>query len=416
MLVTVLHTFPFVYLLTSSALQSVDASYEEAAQILGAGKWRTALTITGPLVAPAILSGTLLAFVNAIALFGSQAIIGLPGRIFTLPTRIYALFDYPPRIRPCLGAVADLRGDHGRGALSAARLPRPPLLRDAGRQGRAAAAHRPRHRRAGCCSASASLVFIVAILLPYRTLIAVSFSKSWGLDFWKSLTLANYTFVLFEYDVTQRAIVNSLMLAVARRHHRRRARRHDRLDRPAHQDSLAAAARLCRADPARPARHRHGGGADPVLAARCRSRSTARSAILLLAYVGALHSARRARRQRVAAPGRPVARGKRAHPRRVLGHDHARGDAAADPARPVRRLAAGVRAGDPGAERVDPAVQLGLDHARRRRLQSLRDRLYRAGRGARHRQHGDHRRRDLAREQARRRIGKRDTERRGCTA
>jgi len=28
--------------------------------------------------------------------FGSQAIIGLPGRIVTLPTRIYALFDYPP--------------------------------------------------------------------------------------------------------------------------------------------------------------------------------------------------------------------------------------------------------------------------------------------------------------------------------
>ena len=95
-LVTVLHTFPFVYLLASSALLSVDASYEEAAQILGASKLRTALTVTAPLVAPAILSGTLLAFVNAIALFGSQAIIGLPGRIVTLPTRIYALFDYPP--------------------------------------------------------------------------------------------------------------------------------------------------------------------------------------------------------------------------------------------------------------------------------------------------------------------------------
>jgi iron(III) transport system permease protein len=74
----------------------VDASFEEAAQILGASKWRTAFVITGPLVAPAILSGTLIAFVNAIALFGSQAIIGLPGRIVTLPTRIYALFDYPP--------------------------------------------------------------------------------------------------------------------------------------------------------------------------------------------------------------------------------------------------------------------------------------------------------------------------------
>ena len=70
---------------------------EESAQILGAGRWRTALAVTGPLVAPAVLSGALVAFVNAIALFGSQAIVGLPGRVFTLPTRIYALFDYPPQ-------------------------------------------------------------------------------------------------------------------------------------------------------------------------------------------------------------------------------------------------------------------------------------------------------------------------------
>src|SRR3984893_4581715 len=96
-LVTVMHTFPFVYLLAASALQSVDASYEEAAQILGAGKVRTAFAITAPLVAPAVLSGTLLGFVNAIALFGSQAIIGLPGRIVTLPTRIRPPGHFPPQ-------------------------------------------------------------------------------------------------------------------------------------------------------------------------------------------------------------------------------------------------------------------------------------------------------------------------------
>ena len=96
-LVTVLHTFPFVYLLASSALESVDASLEESGQILGAGRWKIARAVTLPLVAPAVLSGALIAFVNAIALFGSQAIIGLPGRVFTLPTRIYALFDYPPQ-------------------------------------------------------------------------------------------------------------------------------------------------------------------------------------------------------------------------------------------------------------------------------------------------------------------------------
>ena len=53
---------------------------EESAQILGAGRWRTAIAVTGSLVAPAVLSG---------------AIVGLPGRVFTLPTRICALFDYP---------------------------------------------------------------------------------------------------------------------------------------------------------------------------------------------------------------------------------------------------------------------------------------------------------------------------------
>jgi iron(III) transport system permease protein len=213
-LVTVLHTFPFVYLLASSALMSVDASYEEAAQILGAGKLRTALSITAPLVAPAILSGTLLAFVNALALFGSQAIIGLPGRIFTLPTRIYALFDYPPEygLASALSLVLVLI------TVVALYLQRAFLARRsyATFGGKGA---RPQVIALGplrwALLGFVLLTFIVSIVAPYATLIAVSFSKSWGLEFWKGLTLANYRFILLEYNVTQRAIVNSLMLAVA---------------------------------------------------------------------------------------------------------------------------------------------------------------------------------------------------------
>jgi iron(III) transport system permease protein len=212
-LVTVLHTFPFVYLLTSTALQSVDASFEEAAQILGAGKWRTALTITGPLVAPAILSGTLIAFVNAIALFGSQAIIGLPGRIVTLPTRIYALFDYPPEY----GLASALSLIFVAITVAALYLQRTFLARRSyvTLAGKGA---RPRLIDLGPARwmlfAFCLAVFVVAILAPYATLIAVSFSKSWGINFWQTLTLANYKFILFDYDVTQRAIRNSLILAV----------------------------------------------------------------------------------------------------------------------------------------------------------------------------------------------------------
>jgi iron(III) transport system permease protein len=211
-LVTVPHTFPFVYLLATSALQSVDASYEESAQILGAGRLRTALSVTAPLVAPSILSGALLGFVNAIALFGSQAIIGLPARIFTLPTRIYALFDYPPRY----GLASALSLVFVAITVAALYLQRSYLARRSyvtlGGKG-----VRTDRVRLGALRwplfAFAALVFLFAILLPYAALLAVSFSKSWGLAFWQNLTLDNYRFVLFDYDVTRRAIANSLILA-----------------------------------------------------------------------------------------------------------------------------------------------------------------------------------------------------------
>src|SRR5262245_17987766 len=213
-LVTVMHTFPFVYLLASSALLSVDASYEEAAQILGASKLRTALSITAPLVAPAILSGTLLAFVNALGLFGSQAIIGLPGRIFTLPTRIYALFDYPPEygLASALSLVLVLITVVAL-YLQRAFLARRSYVTLAGK------GSRPQLMALGpwrwVLLGFLVVIFVVSIVAPYATLIAVSFSKSWGLEFWKGLTLANYKFILFDYNVTQRAILNSLLLATA---------------------------------------------------------------------------------------------------------------------------------------------------------------------------------------------------------
>jgi iron(III) transport system permease protein len=208
----VLHTFPFVYLLAASALESVDASMEESAQILGAGRWRTATAITGPLVAPAVLSGALIAFVNAIALFGSQAIIGLPGRVFTLPTRIYALFDYPPQY----GLASAMSLVFVAITVIALALQRRYLARRSfvtvGGKG-----SRPRRLALGPARwgvfAFCVAVFVIAVLAPYLTLLAVSVSRSWGLAFWQNLTLEHYRFVLLEYDVTRRAIRNSLLLA-----------------------------------------------------------------------------------------------------------------------------------------------------------------------------------------------------------
>ncbi|MFZ1103401.1 MAG: iron ABC transporter permease [Hyphomicrobiaceae bacterium] len=188
-LVTVLHTFPFVFLLASSALQSVDASYEEAAQMLGAGKLRTALLVTLPLIAPAVLAGTLLAFVNAIALFDYPPQYGLASALSLLFIAITVAALYVQHRFLARRSYVTVGGKGGRRQL----VDLGPLR--------------------WLLFAFCVLVFVVAIVLPYGALIAVSLSKSWGLSFWQGLTLANYRFVLFEYGVTQRAILNSLLLA-----------------------------------------------------------------------------------------------------------------------------------------------------------------------------------------------------------
>jgi iron(III) transport system permease protein len=213
-LVTVLHTFPFVYLLAASALASVDSSMEESAQILGASRWRTATAITMPLVAAAVLSGALIAFVNAIALFGSQAIIGLPGRVFTLPTRIYALFDHPPQYGLASAMSLIFVGI----TVAALYLQRRYLAK----RSYVTLGGKGSHQQLvdlgpvrWVVFAFCAAVFVVAVVAPYLTLLAVSLSKSWGLQFWQNLTLRHYRFVLLEYAVTRRAIGNSLLLASA---------------------------------------------------------------------------------------------------------------------------------------------------------------------------------------------------------
>lgn len=87
LLVFSLKFFPFVYLMTESALRSINRSYEEAAANLGCGPTERFFKITLPLVFPAVSSGAILAFVLSIADFGTPAIIGRNFR--TLSTIAY---------------------------------------------------------------------------------------------------------------------------------------------------------------------------------------------------------------------------------------------------------------------------------------------------------------------------------------
>jgi sulfate transport system permease protein len=68
-------TLPFVVRTVQPVLLELDRDMEEAATSLGAGPWTTFRRIVLPNLAPAMLSGTALAFTRAIAEFGSVVLI-----------------------------------------------------------------------------------------------------------------------------------------------------------------------------------------------------------------------------------------------------------------------------------------------------------------------------------------------------
>ena len=86
-LVFSLKFFPFVYLMTESALRNINRSFEEAAENLGCSQLQRFFKITLPLVFPATSSGAILCFVLSIADFGTPSIIGRDFR--TLSTIAY---------------------------------------------------------------------------------------------------------------------------------------------------------------------------------------------------------------------------------------------------------------------------------------------------------------------------------------
>ena len=96
-IVIALHSYPFIFIFTKSALDLVNSEMEDAANILGAGTWTTTLKVTLPLVWPTILAGIILVFLETIALFGTPAIIGIPARINVVTTQLWQFFEHPVR-------------------------------------------------------------------------------------------------------------------------------------------------------------------------------------------------------------------------------------------------------------------------------------------------------------------------------
>jgi iron(III) transport system permease protein len=212
--VVTIYTFPYVYIMVANTLALIASDMEEAGAILGAGRLWVALTITFPMVLPALVSGFILSVLQALALFGSPAILALPAGFHTITTQIWSLFQFPPKVEmaaafsmPLLLATIVLLWLQKR------------LL---GRRGYAAVGGKGGRRRViplgpwrypalGACL----VVMASAIFLPYGILAKAAFSKAWAQPLtWDNVTLGNFAFTFFQYSATRDAVVNTLELGL----------------------------------------------------------------------------------------------------------------------------------------------------------------------------------------------------------
>ncbi|MHB1868734.1 MAG: ABC transporter permease, partial [Nitrososphaerales archaeon] len=84
---------PVVFLIVSGAFKNLDSSFDEAASICGASSLRRFISVTLPTIRPALIVSGILVFVRMLEDFVFPAIVGLPARIHTFPTAIYADFQ-----------------------------------------------------------------------------------------------------------------------------------------------------------------------------------------------------------------------------------------------------------------------------------------------------------------------------------
>lgn len=207
---------PHVYLYTASALKSLNPEMEEAARTTGAGVWRVALTVSLPLVAPALVLSGVLVFFLGFELFGLPLVLGDPAGILVLTTYLHKLTNLLGTPSYHLMAVVAV-------AIIAVTLPlvylQRHLLQYAGRYvtvGGKGLSPRPLPlgRFRWLALAVVILWFTVTVFVPLSGVVLRSVVSAWGegVRLTEVLTLHHFG-ELLQYPNLVRGVINTLVLA-----------------------------------------------------------------------------------------------------------------------------------------------------------------------------------------------------------
>jgi iron(III) transport system permease protein len=208
------YTFPYVFVLIANALDRIPGDLEDASSILGGRAWTTARRITIPLAMPALLAGALIAFLQSMTLFGSPAILALPAGFHTMTTKIWSLFQFPPKLELAAAASLPLL------VLTIVLLRAESMV--LGRRGYSVVGGKQGNPRLVPLGAlrwvALGFVFLVLalpIFLPYAALINAAFSRVASQFIWfDNFTFQNFDFVFFQLSATKLAVKNTFILGM----------------------------------------------------------------------------------------------------------------------------------------------------------------------------------------------------------
>jgi iron(III) transport system permease protein len=210
-----IYSYPYLFVFVTAALETVSSEMEDASAILGASKWRTTSRITLPLVLPAILGGVIITFLEAIALFGSPAMIAIPARYNVVTTQMLEFFRYPVRVEvaqayalPLLAVTVALY------LLQQRLIGRRSHVTMTGKGGerRIIALGRWRWAALGGCL----FVSMLSVILPLIVIAEAAFAKSWNRGFARgNFTLDNFAYILIERQDTLQSTFNTFWFAAA---------------------------------------------------------------------------------------------------------------------------------------------------------------------------------------------------------
>ncbi|MES3004308.1 MAG: iron ABC transporter permease [Pseudomonadota bacterium] len=206
------YTFPYVFTLVANGLDKVPSDLEDASSILGGSAATTLRRITIPLVLPAMLAGSLIAILQALTMFGSPAILALPAGFHVITTKIWSLFQFPPK--PGLAAAAALPLLvitvlllQGKSWI----LGRKGYTVQGGKNGEARLS--PLGKWMPLAIGFAVIVLSLTVLLPYAALLKTALTRKVSDPLtWANMTLYNFNFVFFEFSATKLAMRNTFLL------------------------------------------------------------------------------------------------------------------------------------------------------------------------------------------------------------